>query len=218
MKILIVEDDAHIAIAVQAILTIKKYDSEICDTGLKAVALIKENTYDLILLDVMLPEMNGFQILRAIHYRNIPVILVTARQDVVDKLYAFELGAEDYILKPFDMMELLARIDIVLRRNKKEQKEYCYGDVCLDTAAHSVKKNGAVVDMTPKEFELVKYFIKNQNMTLLRERIHDEVWGGEFIDETRTIDNHIMQIRKKLGWQKCLRTIYKLGYKLIRLN
>lgn len=218
MKILIVEDDTYIALAVKEILKINGYDSEICDSGTEAIERIRENSYDLILMDIMLPGIDGFQILKKISYKEVPVILVTARQDLVDKLYGFQLGAEDYIIKPFDMMELLARVEVALRRNKKEQKEYCYGDICLDTVAHSVSRNGDNIELTPKEFELAEYFIKNQNMTLPRERIHNAVWGGEFIDETRTIDNHVKQIRKKLGWQECLMTIYKLGYKLIRIN
>lgn len=218
MKILIVEDDVHIAMAIREILALKNYYAEICSSGTEAVDLIINNSYDLILLDIMLPGMDGFQVMQKIGYREIPTILVTARQGIMDKLYGFQLGAEDYIIKPFDMMELLARVDVALRRNKKEQKEYCYGDICLNTAAHSVSRNGDNIDLTPKEFELAEYFIKNQDLTLPREKIHNAVWGGEFIYETRTIDNHVRQIRKKLGWHECLTTIYRLGYKLIRLN
>jgi len=218
VKILIVEDDTYIAQAVKEILSLKSYKSEICDSGTEAVDLIRENPYDLILLDIMLPGIDGFQIMNKIKYREIPVIFVTAKQDINDKLHGFKLGAEDYVIKPFDIMELLARVDVALRRRKKGQVKYYYGDVCLDTAAHSVSKNGKNIELTPKEFELAEYFIKNQNMTLTRESIHNAVWGGEFIDETRTIDNHVRQIRKKLGWQKCLITIYKLGYKLVRID
>lgn len=218
MKILIVEDDEYIAAAIKEILTLKNYDTEICDSGVEAVEFIKENPYDLILLDVMLPGLDGFQVMEKIAYREIPIIFVTAKQDIRDRLYGFNLGAEDYIVKPFEMMELLARVEVALRRKRKLHKEYYYGDLCLDIGSHSIRRNGIDIDLTPKEFELAEYFIKNQDLTLPRENILRVVWGGEFLGETRTIDNHVRQIRKKLGWHDCLTTIHKLGYKLKRLD
>lgn len=218
MKILIVEDEENIANAIQEILMMKKYDSEICYTGTHAVDLIINNSYDLILLDIMLPQLDGFQVLERTGYRKIPVIIVTAKHDIKAKMRGFHLGIEDYIIKPFSLMELQARVDVALRRNIKVEKKYYYGDICIDPAAHSVTRDGKNIELTPKEFELAEYFIRNENLLLRREEIHNAVWGGEFIDDTRTIDNHVKQIRKKLGWDKCLTTVYRLGYKLVRNN
>lgn len=218
MEILIVEDDENIANAASEILSLKSYDTEICDSGTLAVELIKQKNYDLILLDVMLPGLNGFQVLEKISYRQIPVIFITAKQDIRDKLCGFELGAEDYIVKPFEMMELLARVEVVLRRNKKVQEEYEYGDLCLNIAHHTITKNGKEIDLTPKEFELAAYFIRNQELILNRDVLLNTLWGGEFPGETRTVDNHVRMLRKKLDWKGYLVTVPKMGYKLKRID
>lgn len=218
MEILIVEDDENIARAAREILNLKNYGTEICDSGTLAVELIKKNNYDLILLDVMLPGFSGFQVMERISYREIPVIFITAKQDIKDKLCGFELGAEDYIVKPFEMMELLARVEVVLRRNKKVQTEYQYGDIWLSISSHSIKKNGAEVDLTPKEFELAAYFIRNQELIIHRDILMGAIWGGQFLGETRTIDNHVRQLRKKLDWKEYLVTVPKMGYKLKHID
>lgn len=218
MEILIVEDDIYIANAEQEILNLKNYDTKVCYSGTEAVELIKEHDYDLILLDVMLPGLDGFQVMERVAYRNIPIIFVTARQDIKDRLHGFNLGAVDYIIKPFEMMELLARVEVALRRNGKTVESYQYGDVSMDIAAHTLRRNGKTIGLTPKEFELASYFIRNQNIILDREKIICAVWGADYMGETRTIDNHIRQLRKKIGWQDCLVTVPRLGYKLMKIN
>ena len=203
MNILIVEDDDNIANVVSEILQAREFETVLCDTGSQAVELIKNNMYDLILLDVMLPGLDGFQVMQKIAYRRIPVIFMTARQDIKDRLYGFELGAEDYITKPFNIMELLARIEVVLRRNNKLDDQYQYDNVHIDAKTHCINMNGEEV--------------KNQGMVLSREMLMHSIWGDEYGEESRTLDNHILHLRKKLGWEEKLITIPRIGYRLEKL-
>lgn len=220
MDILIVEDDENIANAASEILHFKGYQSYICSSGTLAVDLIKRNDYDLILLDIMLPGLDGFQVMERTTYRKIPVIFITAKEGIKDKLRGFHLGAEDYLVKPFEMMELLARVDVVLRRSKKisTDGEYTYQGIRININTHNIQKDGVDLVLRPREFELAAYFMANQGIVLTREVLMDVVWGNEFGGETRTLDNHVRQIRKKLGWEKCLITVTKIGYKLIRMD
>lgn len=218
MEILIVEDDENIASATREILYLNDYHVEICYSGILAVEFVQKNCYDLILLDVMLPGMDGFQVMEEISCKQVPVIFITAKQDIRDKLCGFSLGAEDYIVKPFNFMELLARVEVVLRRNKKIKSECTYGDISMNLSSHYITKNGVKVDLTPKEFELAAFFIRHQDLILDREMLFQSIWGGAYADKTRTIDNHIRILRRKLGWQDCLITVHKMGYKLIRRN
>ena len=218
MDILIVEDDENIASATREILYLNDYHVEICYSGILAVEFVQKNCYDLILLDVMLPGMDGFQVMEEISCKQVPVIFITAKQDIRDKLCGFSLGAEDYIVKPFDFMELLARVEVVLRRNKKIRSEFTYGDINMNISSHYITKNGVKVNLTPKEFELAAFFIRHQDLILDREMIFNSVWGEAYGEKTRTIDNHIRLLRRKLGWHEYLITVPKMGYKLIRRN
>lgn len=217
MNILIVEDDDNIANVVSEILQAREFETVLCDTGSQAVELIKNNMYDLILLDVMLPGLDGFQVMQKIAYRRIPVIFMTARQDIKDRLYGFELGAEDYITKPFNIMELLARIEVVLRRNNKLDDQYQYDNVHIDAKTHCINMNGEELLLRPKEYELALYLVKNQGMVLSREMLMHSIWGDEYGEESRTLDNHILHLRKKLGWEEKLITIPRIGYRLEKL-
>lgn len=217
-KILIVEDDVNIAKMLDVTLSIGGYESERCDNGKKAVDLVTSQSYDLVLLDVMLPDMDGFKVIEYIDKEETAVIFLTALQDVMDKVKGLKLGAEDYIVKPFETVELLARIEVVLRRKHKSNNTIHYGDITMNIDEHTVKKGDDYVSLTPKEFDILAFFLQNQDIALTRERLLATVWGYEFMGETRTVDIHVQQIRKKMGLHNKLVTIPKLGYRLERNN
>ena len=217
-KILIVEDDVNIAKMLEVTLSIGGYESERCDNGKKAVDLVTSQSYDLVLLDVMLPDMDGFKVIEYIDKEETAVIFLTALQDVMDKVKGLKLGAEDYIVKPFETVELLARIEVVLRRKHKSNNTIHYGDITMNIDEHTVKKGDDYVSLTPKEFDILAFFLQNQAIALTRERLLATVWGYEFMGETRTVDIHVQQIRKKMGLHNKLVTIPKLGYRLERNN
>ena len=216
--IYIVEDDVNIAKMLEVTLSIGGYESERCDNGKKAVDLVTSQSYDLVLLDVMLPDMDGFKVIEYIHKEETAVIFLTALQDVMDKVKGLKLGAEDYIVKPFETVELLARIEVVLRRKHKSNNTIHYGDITMNIDEHTVKKGDDYVSLTPKEFDILAFFLQNQDIALTRERLLATVWGYEFMGETRTVDIHVQQIRKKMGLHNKLVTIPKLGYRLERNN
>ena len=217
-KILIVEDDVNIAKMLEVTLSIGGYESERCDNGKKAVDLVTSQSYDLVLLDVMLPDMDGFKVIEYIDKEETAVIFLTALQDVMDKVKGLKLGAEDYIVKPFETVELLARIEVVLRRKHKSNNTIHYGDITMNIDEHTVKKGDDYVSLTPKEFDILAFFLQTQDIALTRERLLATVWGYEFMGETRTVDIHVQQIRKKMGLHNKLVTIPKLGYRLERNN
>lgn len=214
IKILVVEDDENISKMISAALSIVGYKSNCCYDGASAVKMAAEYLPDLILLDVMLPEMDGFEVMSRIKNLGIPVIFLTALQDVSDKVKGLKLGADDYIVKPFEAVELLARIEVVLRRAKKTATVFKYGDVSVNIDEHSVKLDGNAVNLTPKEFDVLVFFLKNQNIAITRERLLSAVWGYEFEGESRTVDIHVQQVRRKMGLKNRLITIPKLGYRL----
>ena len=210
--------DVNIAKMLEVTLSIGGYESERCDNGKKAVDLVTSQSYDLVLLDVMLPDMDGFKVIEYIDKEETAVIFLTALQDVMDKVKGLKLGAEDYIVKPFETVELLARIEVVLRRKHKSNNTIHYGDITMNIDEHTVKKGDDYVSLTPKEFDILAFFLQNQDIALTRERLLATVWGYEFMGETRTVDIHVQQIRKKMGLHNKLVTIPKLGYRLERNN
>lgn len=214
IRILIVEDDEHIGQMLQASLSIVHYESDLCGNGDEALDLLLSGRYDLALLDVMLPGMDGFDIMKQAQNSTTPVIFLTARQDVADKVKGLRLGAEDYIVKPFETVELLARIEVVLRRAHRAQDILTYRDIVVDLEKHTVKKKGEPVALTPKEFDVLAFFIQHQDIALTRERLLAAVWGYEFAGESRTVDIHVQQVRRKMGLKNRLITIPKLGYRL----
>jgi len=215
-KILIVEDDENIAGTIKATLTMVGYTTEICYNGAEAVEVILGGQWDLVLLDVMLPGLDGFGVMEKIRSTEIPVIFLTAMQNVLDKVNGLRLGAEDYIVKPFEALELLTRIEVVLRRKNKLSSVIKYGDITVDTEGYTVKKGESTVALTPKEFQSLMLFLSNIDVAVTRERLLSTVWGYDFEGESRTVDIHIQQLRKKLGLHKHLVTIPKLGYRLNR--
>lgn len=216
IDILIVEDDIHISKMIEATLSIGGYKGHICGNGKEAVNRVLEEKFDLILLDVMLPDMNGFQIIEEIRNREVPVIFLTAMQDVSDKVKGLKLGAEDYIVKPFEAVELLARIEVVLRRTHKNKNILEYRDIVIDIDKHIVKKSDNIINLTPKEFEILVFFIQHVDIAITRERLLAAVWGYEFVGESRTIDIHVQHVRKKMDLNDKLITVPKLGYRLER--
>ncbi len=213
-SIFIVEDDENIAKMIEATLSMVGYDCEKCPDGKEAVQRILEGRFDLILLDVMLPGLDGFEILSKIKMKGVPVIFLTALQDVGDKVKGLRSGAEDYIVKPFETVELLARIEVVLRRTGKNRKKLSYLDIEIDLEKHLVTKGGHAVALTPKEFDVLVFFMQNLDIAVTRERLLAAVWGYEFEGESRTVDIHVQQVRRKLGLKGRLVTIPKLGYRL----
>ncbi|MDE5679386.1 MAG: response regulator transcription factor, partial [Lachnospiraceae bacterium] len=196
--ILIVEDDENAAKYIQTCLLMGQYKSVVCDNGCDAVKLLEEQSFDLILLDIMLPGMDGFEVQEHIKSKNIPIIFLTAMQDVMDKVRGLKAGAEDYIVKPFEVMELLARVEVVLRRCRKDNIRYVYGDIEVDAERHIVLKKGEPVAVSPKEFEVLCYFIKYQDIVISRERLLADLWDIHYQGETRTVDTHVQQLRRKL--------------------
>lgn len=215
-KILIVEDDENVAKYIQTCLSIGDYQSQICDNGCTAVEILSEQIFDLILLDVMLPGIDGFEVQNQIKEKNIPIIFLTAMQDVADKVRGLKAGAEDYIVKPFEVMELLARIEVVLRRCQKTEKKLSYGNIEIDMEKHIVEMEEEPVAVSPKEFEVLCYFIEHQEVVISRERLLADLWDIHYQGETRTVDTHVQQVRRKLGLKDRLLTVPKYGYKLLR--
>ena len=211
-EILIVEDDENIARMIEMTLSMVGYRCDGCEDGSEAVRRILEGSYDLILLDVMLPGMDGFEILTKIKNKGTPVIFLTALQDVGDKVKGLRLGAEDYIVKPFEAVELLARIEVVLRRTNAGRQQLAYDGILVDLQKHVVTKNGERVPLTPKEFDVLVFFMQNVDIAITRERLMAAIWGYEFEGESRTVDIHVQQVRRKLDLKGKLVTIPKLGY------
>ena len=176
--------------------------------------MIEEGKYDLILLDVMLPGVDGYDIMEYIRPMGIPVIFITARYEVKDRVRGLKLGADDYLVKPFDVVELVARVEAVLRRYHKADMILTAGDVAVDVEARQVTRKGIPVILTNKEFGLLLLFMRNKNVALFRETLYENVWEGEYSGDSRTVDLHVQRLRRKLGWEHCLATVYKVGYRL----
>lgn len=181
---------------------------------LAALEAIERETFDLILLDVMIPKIDGFELMSKIQRHRIPVIFLTAKNSVYDKVTGLKLGADDYMVKPFEAIELLARIETVLRRYGKEESMMQFQDVQVNMDKREVTIHSQPVELTPKEYDLLVVLLKNKNIALSREQFLDKVWGGDYFGETRTVDMHIKSLRKKLHLQENIKTIYKIGYRL----
>ena len=190
------------------------YESKQIFDGLEAFHIIEKENFDLILMDIMLPGMDGFELMNRIKDLNIPVIFLTAKNGLVDKVTGLKSGAEDYIVKPFETVELLARIEVVLRRYSKNSNCIEFKNLKIYEEERIIKKDDEIIDLTLKEFELMLILVKNKNMALSREYLLEKIWGYEYMGETRTIDTHIQKIRKKLDIADNIKTIYKIGYRL----
>lgn len=212
-KILIVEDEEAISNLIRMSLQKAGYSCEQAMDGESAADRIAEHTYDLILLDIMLPGMNGYELLDYIKTTNMPVIFITAMGTLDDKVKGLKAGADDYITKPFEMVELLARVESVLRRYHKSEERIEVDDVIIDIPSRTVTRQGEAVKLTLKEFELLLFLVRNRNIALYRETIYENIWQSEYMGDGRTVDLHIQRLRKKLHWEDRIHTVYKVGYR-----
>ena len=214
IHILIVEDEKPISNLIRLSLKKAGYDCTCAFDGAEAADILEQRRFDLILLDVMLPEIDGFSLMEYIRPMEIPVIFLTAKNAVNDRVKGLELGAEDYLVKPFEIIELLARVNVVLRRYNKTAAELRIGGLVIDTQAMLVTKEGETISLTPKEYELLLLFARNPGIALYRETIYERVWKEDFPYGSKTVDLHVQRLRKKLGWEDILHAVPKVGYRL----
>ncbi len=214
-KILIVEDEKAISDLIKIELESQGYKCKIAQDGEIASDYIEKENYDLILLDIMLPKIDGYELLEYIKdISDTPTIFITAKSGTDDKIKGLNKGADDYITKPFEIRELIARVETVLRRYNKGNEVQKIDELEVNFVARTVKKAGKEIALTPKEFDLLVLLIQNKNFALYREVIFEKVWGEELEFETRTLDLHIQRLRKKLDWKDKIKTVYKIGYML----
>jgi len=210
--ILVVEDDQAINELIARNLKLVGHSYTQVFDGIEAVRIANEAAVDLILLDVMLPGLDGFEVIKEIPPT--PVIFITAKNGLEHKLNGLSLGADDYIVKPFEILELLARIEAVLRRTKKSSNTFSLDGVVVDLSGRRVTVHGQDAELSPREYDLLEALIINRNIALSREKLLELAWGYDYMGETRTVDTHIQKLRSKLGWENRIKTIYKLGYRL----
>ena len=211
-NILIIEDEKAINNLIQKNLHLVGHQCYSMFDGIDADKIIREKNIDLAILDIMLPKIDGYHVYENINF--IPVIFLTAKDSLQDKVKGLTLGADDYIVKPFEMVELIARVEAVLRRVKKADDFFEFKNIKIDFSKHLIYKNGNSIECTPKEFELFKVLVKNRNIAMSREKLLELAWEFDFEGDTRTVDVHIQKLRKKLDLTEQIKTVYKLGYRL----
>lgn len=214
IQILVVEDEKPISNLIAVNLRKAGYSCHCVFDGMAAADALDKSRYDLILLDVMLPKVDGYELMNYIAPLEIPVIFLTAKSSVTDRVKGLKLGADDYLTKPFEIIELLARVETVLRRYHKTENILTVHDLVIDTASRIVKRNDEPINLTKKEYELLLLFVRNKNVALYRETIYERIWGGEYMGDSRTVDLHVQRMRKKIGWEDKIVTVYKVGYRL----
>ena len=215
-KILLVEDEENLASFVKMELEYEGYKVEVCDDGVKGLEFSIENEYDLILLDLMLPKLNGLELCRRLRkVKNTPIIMLTARDDVMDKVTGFQTGADDYVSKPFAIEELLARIEALLRRvnvNKVVANKLEFNDISIDMDARIVMQDKEEINLTTKEYELLVELMKNKNKVLSRDTLLENIWGYDYEAETNVVDVYIRHLRSKLKNDGYIQTVRGIGY------
>ncbi len=218
--ILVVDDESNIRKVVREYAEFEGYEVSEADNGMEAVALCQENDYDLIIMDVMMPRLDGYSACKEIHKtKNIPVIMLSARGEEYDKLFGFEIGVDDYVVKPFSPKELMARVKVVLKRGTHREDplapdKFQFEGLEVDISGREVYVNGEKASMTPKEYDLLFFLVKNKNIALSRDRLLEEVWGYDFFGDDRTVDTHIKMLRNSLGeYRKFIVTLRGMGYK-----
>lgn len=211
-EILIVEDEPSINGLIRRNLNLTGHHCTQAFDGLSAVEMLENGSFDLIVLDIMLPGLDGYQVFE--RASGTPVIFLTAKSELPDKLKGLAMGADDYLTKPFQMLELAARVEAVLRRTKKADTGFTLGDMRCDFDRHQVFLKEVPVECTPKEYELLEVLVKNRNIALSREKLLNMIWGYDFEGGTRTVDVHIQRLRHKLHLEDRIKTVYKLGYRL----
>lgn len=214
LNILIVEDEKPISDLIKMNLSDEGYDCTCAYDGEEAANIIETQVFDLILLDIMLPKIDGYELLEYIKAYEIPVIFLTAKDSIKDKVKGLKAGAEDFISKPFEIIELLARVETVLRRYNKTAKKILFLDIVIDTEARVVTKAGKPINLTAKEFDILLFFANNKNRALYRSQIYSHVWGEDLTGDTRTVDLHVQRVRKKLSLDDVIVPVYKIGYRM----
>ena len=214
LKVLIVEDEKAISNLILINLKAEGYSCTCAYDGKEAADQIEKNNYDLILLDIMLPEIDGYELLEYIRPTETPVIFITAKGNLHDRVQGLRLGADDYIVKPFQISELTARVDSLLRRMGKSVTQFSLFGVEINTESRIVTKDGIPIDLTLKEFDLLVELIRNKNVALYRDSLYEKVWNEPFTGETRTLDSHIQRLRKKLDWDEHIKTVFRIVYRL----
>ena len=214
IRILIVEDEKPIAELIRLSLRRAGYHCQCVYDGLAAADVLERERFDLVLLDIMLPGVDGFSLLEYIRPTGTPVIFLTAKNAVNDRVRGLRMGAEDYIVKPFEVLELLARVDVVLRRYHKTSDTLDVGGLHIDQQAMQVTRDGAPIALTKKEYDLLLLFARNPGVALYRETIYERVWKEDFPYGSKTVDLHVQRLRKKVGWETKLRAVNKVGYRL----
>jgi two-component system alkaline phosphatase synthesis response regulator PhoP len=210
--ILIVEDEQTINELIKRNMNLVGHKCTSAFDGKEALAFIEQHSFDLVLLDVMLPGLDGFDVFERIH--GIPTIFLTAKNGLSDRVKGLNMGADDYLTKPFEMLELLARVDAVLRRTKKENESFELDNVKIQFDSRQIFVEEKIIECTPKEYELLEVLVRNRNIALSREKLLELAWGYDYEGDTRTVDVHIQKLRKKLGLENRIKTVYKLGYRL----
>ena len=212
--ILVVEDDEAISNLISMNLSAEGYRCVCAYDGMQGADYIEQRAFDLVLLDIMLPEVDCYELLEYIKTTGTPVIFLTAKGSINDKVRGLKAGADDYLVKPFQVGELLARVEAVLRRLGKGDRQLEFGDVSVQLSSRQVLKAGQPVVLTMKEFDLLVELMQNRNIALYREQLYEKVWKEPFTGATRTLDSHIQRLRKKLGWEDKIRTVFRIGYRL----
>ena len=218
-RLLIVDDEDKIREVIREYAEFSGYEAEEAADGMSAIGMVKLNDYDLIIMDVMMPKLDGFSAVKEIQkIKNIPVIMLSARGEEYDKLFGFELGIDDYVVKPFSPKELMARVNAVLSRidasDKTSQNIRKFEGLEVNFAARTITVDGKRVELTPKEYDLLFYMIQNKNIALSRDRILSDIWGYDFFGDDRTIDTHVKNLRNSLGpYRKFIVTLRGVGYK-----
>lgn len=213
LQILVVEDEHSISNLIKVNLTRAGYACDCAYDGLAAVDMLDKKPHDLVLLDIMLPGADGYEIMDYIAPLEIPVIFLTAKASVADRVKGLRMGADDYLTKPFEIIELLARVESVLRRYHKTEQVLTEGNLVIDTASRTVTKKGETISLTKKEFDLLLLFVRNKNIALYRETIYERIWGSEYMGDSRTVDLHVQRMRKKAGLEEQIQTVYRVGYR-----
>ena len=218
--LLVVDDEANIRRVVREYAEFEEYEVTEAENGMEAVALCRENYYDLIIMDVMMPRLDGYSACKEIRkHKNIPIIMLSARGEEYDKLFGFELGIDDYVVKPFSPKELMARIRAVLNRKQAVTEEPAsqrlkFDGLEIDLAGREVYVDGKRASMTPKEYDLLFYLVKNKGLALTRDKLLEKVWGYDFFGDDRTVDTHIKMLRNSLGkYRTFIVTLRGMGYK-----
>ncbi len=215
MKILVVDDEMLIRNVVREYMALENYEVEEASDGDEAINLFRNNDYDLVIMDVMMPKKDGFQTVKELKkIKDTPVIMLSARTEEYDKLIGFDIGVDDYVTKPFSPKELVARVKAVTKRREKQTSYLEFGDLMIDDIAHEVKIKDKNIPLTPKEYDLLKYFVSNNHIALTREQLLTNIWGYDFYGDDRTVDTHVKTLRHRLGeYGKYIKTIRKVGYK-----